>query len=219
MSPYENLRLNIEVSTLQFNIYLHDILLGHDNGHLWYLPCLFLCFIIAKIIFDLIKNNHVLIITLTISIFLVLGSRFIPVGVLRNTANYFIYFCFGMIFNKHSKINLRTGVKILIITLSVLMSFVSLIRPSKLDVLTSLILLCLAYALVSKEDNKINDTISRNSFGIYLFHSPLIYITLAYLANSNPLLVVLISFLIFGTVAFLMTLVVRKTPARFIIGE
>ena len=65
-----------------FNIYFHDILLGHDNGHLWYLPCLYLCFIIAKIIFDLIKSNYVTIIALTISIFLVLGSRLFGGGYL-----------------------------------------------------------------------------------------------------------------------------------------
>lgn len=124
-----------------------------------------------------------------------------------------------MIFNNHNDINIKVRDKILLIALSVLMSTISLIRPSRLDILTSLILLCVTYVLVSKNDNKILDALSENSFGIYLFHSPLIYISFTYFANSNPLLVVLTNFFLFGTVAFLMTHVVRKTPARFIIGE
>lgn len=35
-----------------FNIVVEDILLFNDNGHLWYLPCLFLCFLLGKAIFS-----------------------------------------------------------------------------------------------------------------------------------------------------------------------
>lgn len=62
--------------------------------------------------------------------------------------------------------------------------------------------------------------INKNSFGIYLFHSPLIYITYTLIPNSNPIIILLINFGIFGTVGFILTEIFRKIKIlKFAIGE
>lgn len=57
-----------------------------------------------------------------------------------------------------------------------------------------------------------------NSFGLYLLHSPLIYITFTYLLNSSPIVVSLLNFFVFGGLAYLMTVLIRKTPMKLLIG-
>ncbi len=57
-----------------------------------------------------------------------------------------------------------------------------------------------------------------NSFGLYLLHSPLIYIIFTYLLNSSPIVVSLLNFFVFGGLAYLMTVLIRKTPMKLLIG-
>ena len=78
----------------------------------------------------------------------------------------------------------------------------------------------LIYKLVSKiKTNKIIEYVSCNSFGIYLFHSPLVYITFSKMANYNPKIIIFINFVIFGGLALLLTNVIRILKVKFIIGE
>ena len=71
---------------------------------------------------------------------------------------------------------------------------------------------------ITETPHLIVSAISRNSYGIYLFHSPMIYITYKYLSNSSPIVVVGLN-LIFAVVAYLLTDMIRKTRIRMIIGE
>lgn len=68
-------------------------------------------------------------------------------------------------------------------------------------------------------DNSILNKISNCSFGIYLFHSPMIYITCTYWNDLNPIFVLLINFIIFGFMAFLLTMIIKSSRLKFIIGE
>ena len=70
-----------------------------------------------------------------------------------------------------------------------------------------------------KRTFSIIEKIDKNSFGIYLIHSPLIYITYAYMSDMNPMSVVIMNFVIFGAIAFWITELLRKMHLGVVIGE
>ena len=67
--------------------------------------------------------------------------------------------------------------------------------------------------------NRLMKSLSDNSYGIYLFHSPLIYITYTYFTNSSPWLVLFLNFLVMGGLAWLLTIVISKSRLKFIVGN
>ena len=75
------------------------------------------------------------------------------------------------------------------------------------------------YVIMPEKSCSIVEKIDRNSFGIYLFHSPLIYITFACIPNANPGIVVFVNFIVFGVTAFGLTELVRRTRLKVLIGE
>ncbi|RGP01733.1 hypothetical protein DXA79_08640 [Bifidobacterium pseudocatenulatum] len=83
----------------------------------------------------------------------------------------------------------------------------------------SLIYVLAAYLVVPNHSTAALRKISRNSMGIYLFHSPLIYLSFNFWPNISPWLMVLINFVGFGTIAYGMTELVRKLGLGIVIGE
>ncbi len=80
-------------------------------------------------------------------------------------------------------------------------------------------ILVVLYIIIPNKKISLAECFSKNSFGIYLFHSPLIYITFRYMLNAEPMIVVLVNFVFFGGISLLMTHYVRKTPLKIIVGE
>lgn len=104
--------------------------------------------------------------------------------------------------------------------ISVLCIIINIIVANKfLIYISSIIILYTCYCNFSDNNNKFCNIISKNSFGMYLFHSPLVYITYTYLNNCKPIVVMLVNFIIGGIVSFLITEIIRKTFFRFFIGE
>ena len=85
-------------------------------------------------------------------------------------------------------------------------------------VLIKLVLVFASFVVISNSQNKFADFLSENSFGIYLFHSPLIYITFYYGVYWNPIYVVLLN-IAFGGLACLITMCIRRTPLKIVIEE
>ena len=79
--------------------------------------------------------------------------------------------------------------------------------------------LLLFYTIISHCTNTYLNEVSRRSYGIYLFHSPLIYITACLCPNINPWLMLFINFAVFGIIACLITVYISKSRLKFIIGE
>lgn len=75
------------------------------------------------------------------------------------------------------------------------------------------------YTLIPNKSNRILKFISRNSFGMYLFHSPMVYITFRYWGELNPYFVILFNVFCLGSIATLMTIGLRHSPFAFVIGE
>ena len=67
--------------------------------------------------------------------------------------------------------------------------------------------------------NNILDEISNRSYGLYLFHSPLIYITATLCPNINPWFMLIINFIVLGVIAYFITMWLSNSKLKFIIGQ
>jgi peptidoglycan/LPS O-acetylase OafA/YrhL len=75
------------------------------------------------------------------------------------------------------------------------------------------------YLIIPSNKNEVLIKLSKNSFGIYLFHSPMIYITFKFFSDCNPVWVVGLNFVVWGGLSFILSNWIRKTRFRWIIGE
>ena len=88
-----------------------------------------------------------------------------------------------------------------------------------LTIVIKIIFIFSIYVWIPSNKNKIINIISENSFGIYLFHSPLTYIIYTLDVNANPVVVVGINFIVCGIIASILTILLRKIKLGFMIGE
>lgn len=174
---------NISLKTIIVN----RIILGFDNGHLWYLPTLFLVFIIYAFLFALEKKigiRH----TTRYCVNFIIGVFFYGLQLLFSfptyigfICEYFLWFSLGLILHNmdflYKNSNFRKK-KIILVILCFILTCVSVCKPNLLytNMASFLWILCLFSARLDFE-NKILSILSANSFGIYLLHSPLVYIT------------------------------------------
>lgn len=199
-----------------------------DSGHLWYLPTLFFIFLIYFILYKtlskIIKNNNMIYLVLFIVTVMmqILCKKIVLVTSIYNVLNYSFYFFVGMIINMFNiyKCDIKRKNKVILSLLLIVFIISSIKITNYFYILfaTTMILL-LIYLIAPNKENDCLNKISDNSFGMYLFHSPLIYITYSYLNNFNPFYVVYINFIIFGTTSYLLTKCIKKTKFKFIIGS
>lgn len=205
-----------------YNLFV-NIILGLDNGHLWYCYSLFLIFCISFFI-EKIKISQVkIIVVLAISLL----GYFIPSWVGSGCSNLIWFYLGGYIRkNINDKYKKYYIINILLSTLCIgVFAVVYCFGIEKYRIVIELIkyVFCfsfipLLYGLVSNHTNSLISDISDNSFGIYLFHSPLIYFTFAFIPNINPFLVFLINFGFFGLIAYILSKTIKKTKMKFILG-
>ena len=88
-----------------------------------------------------------------------------------------------------------------------------------LNFVSSIFFLLTLYIIIPNKENEYLSFISSVSFGVYLFHSPLCYITYTFIPNVNPLLVIFLNFIVFGLISILLTMFIKKTKLKVIIGE
>ena len=216
-----------------FEILIKNFFLSSDIGHLWYLPTLFFLFIISELILLIVKKISYIYEKVEI-VFMVIAFILYFVGYriafsyppLMSAYLYFIWFTLGFFLNKRKSIfNPIYNNKILKIIL-VLINIIGLIYYGLADntsVIFDLGVRALTiinlFKLIPNTTNKLLDKLGENSFGIYLFHSPLVYITFSYIPNINPIILIFLNFIIFGGIAWAISILIRKTKLRFVIGE
>lgn len=61
--------------------------------------------------------------------------------------------------------------------------------------------------------------LSKNSMGIYLLHSPMIYTSFAFASEIPPALMLVLNFFGFGSIALILTEIIRALRLQFILGE
>jgi len=214
-----------------FYIVFNKIVLGKDNGHLWYLPTLFFCFflsyIFSAISYKFIKNENIFClinsalagILFFLSVVLHFDSYFYPIG------SYYIWFTLGRLLYVNIQ-NIRKRLTIRVISVVLCMATIVLIlfyfnQRFRLIINTvcSFVWVITFYIFIPNKQFKITQYISKNSFGIYLFHSPLVYITYTYWPNYNPVFVLLINFIGFGSLSLILTELIRHSRFCWLIGD
>lgn len=209
------------------------LLTSNDVGHLWFLPALFCVFVLSEILLSIAEKipgvrKYPEFFLCAVSAALYLEGYRIGFGYppLLSAFNYLIWFALGYFLNAHQnllrKVYRLPGVKWALLALNAgLLTYC--LYANSVGVLLSLgaKALCIvnAYGAMPEKSCSLVEKIDRNSFGIYLFHSPLIYITYANIPNAHPAIVVFINLVICGAIAYGLTALIRRTKLKVLIGE
>ena len=118
--------------------------------------------------------------------FLMIKGININVFNVSSAVKYMFWFQLGYV------VNSMTKQKYNILILSVI-CIVFLFLGRNMYVLSLLLVAFLYYVMPDKEFTLLTET-DKHSYGIYLLHSPLIYITYTFIPNENPLIVVGVNF-------------------------
>lgn len=209
------------------------LLTANDVGHLWFLPALFCVFVLGEIILAVAEKIPVIrkypaIFLCIVSFALYLEGYRIGFGYppLLSAYNYLIWFSVGYLLNVYQnslrKVYGIRGVKWALLALNALLLIYCLWADSVRVLITlGTTALCVlnAYGAMPEKSCSLMEKIDRNSFGVYLFHSPLIYIVFATIPNAHPAIVVFVNLVVFGAAAFGLTELIRKTKLKVLIGE
>ena len=201
-------------------------LLCINIGHLWFLPCLFFIFVIMFFCLSLIRNSKIghLVLFLILSL-LTYKSGILPKYFqLNEVAYYMSFFYLGYLINRikikypnYKKLSIKHILAILLIILCGGVAYH--ITSSGYEFYLSVLLVTLCYIIMPSVKNVTIDAISNCSYGIYLFHSPLIYITAIYMPDINPWLMLFLNFFVFGWVSYLLASLLEKSRFRFVVGK
>ena len=219
-------------------IILEEIITGKDSGHLWYLACLFLIFLVSGAIAVLIDRcerrigAEVLIILIAMMTLVALSflTPLIPnMFYIRDVARYLIWFYFGY----YMFACMRKGPKCVVALVAVIVvtaAIVAMVGTKATEGVYPMqffrntaggaLISGIIYLIIPEKDNKWVRNISENSFGVYLFHSPLIYPVFCYLGYLKPFAIVAITFGIMFPMAYFLTITLKKFyVGRIILGE
>lgn len=212
---------------------LTNFLMSSDVGHLWFLPALFVMFLLAELILNaaeklpLVRRAPALFLCAA-ALGLYLEGYRISFGYapLQSAYGNLLWFSLGYGLcawrDLAVKIFRSRIVKLALAASAIgLLGFEILVAPMSvtMTLLARALFIVSVYGVMTEKTCSVVEKIDRNSFGIYLFHSPLIYITFANIPNAHPAVVVFINLVVFGAVAYGLTSLVRKTKFRLLIGE
>lgn len=215
------------------SILLRCILFGKSNGHLWYLPALFIIFLICNLFFLVVERflkiqakfhlyAYLILLALSIMTRSFLFELSFEISFFQKAIYYLPFFLVGCIICTQKtivdKANQKNSIKLASIIVFVLVAVIS-VYINKSSVLGSTVLVVCIYIFIPRKTNKSMSFIDKNSFGLYLFHSPLIYFMFVYKPNINPIIFALISFVGLGSLALAATLLIRKIGFGILIGE
>lgn len=207
-----------------------------NTGHLWFLTALFIIFIgfftLSKIIkIEKIDKKHIIIDILILLFCLGVYSKtgeiksIFPQAAIYRAASYALWFYVGFCINKYFAFGSKENaykewyVPYLCLLTGALVIFRINHDSGIVKLASTLSLVVTLYIIMPAKTNKVTEYLDRNSMGMFLFHSPLIYISYTFYPNINPILMVFINFVVFGFISSLLTELIRKTPFKFLIGE
>lgn len=218
-AKYQNFLSN----TIFYNI-VHNIILGFDCGHLWYLPTLFFIFIM----FSFYKPNcsFKTDFFLLVMLFLISGfNSYFKYTYLINISSFAIIFFIGLLINKY-KLKTNIGINYIIPLVLSLIVFSNInisnniiysFLYKSIQILFIVIIFRMDFSKFGKV--KMINSISNKSYGIYLLHSPLIYISFCYYPNISPIIMLFINFIFFGGLCYFGSLILEKSRLKFIVGK
>lgn len=193
--------------------------------HLWYVWMLFNVFVLMWGLEKIAQRFSIpptfLLLIGIISLYLS-NQDWVPVIFqIRNTLKYLPYFILGYVTHGHTKSYFYV-ITPLLATGYIFQEYIDSISSSTLYAICG-VSISYALAIITKNASKHHTArlISRNSFGIYLFHPMLIYLVFYYTVSSSlsPLLLCGIVFVFSFLVSFALTELTRKVHLQIIIGE
>lgn len=205
---------------------LKQLCLFMDNGHLWYLPTLFLMFVVTS--FSLGKKGGmkpVYALSLFSIVLFALSGRVPAYFSLNQFSSFYVYFLGGYIIC-HYKEKVFGKCVAGLVMLAVSMALGLLlddIGSGAVEKGASLALSSCAvvgaYCLAASRKIGFLQQVSKDSYGLYLFHSPLIYFMFMKWPDAHPALMLGVNFLVCGLVGWGMVRAVRKLGLGIVIGE
>ncbi len=199
-----------------------------DWGHLWFLPVLFILFVC---LYYPLKGESSIkkdIVILLISLTAVGVSSFIPLfPLLKLSLNWAFWFVLGFYFKRYGFTfpNRKTTLSKLILSATVVsIPLVAMaingILGSAIGFVASLLIVLSSFLFVSERSSKVLSFLGKNSMGIFLFHSPIIYVLFDRFAMSlPPLAMVALCFIVSTTLSICISLALRKARLGVLIGE
>lgn len=212
--------------------YLYNgIFLSKDSRHLWYVLMLFEVFIFFRLMNSIVErfrlSNWWL---LAIAFISYLLANFIPyVFQLSSAFRYLFWFTLGYVFVLHKEVmckvvnNYLLGGVILVVGL--LSSHDISFRVPFISTIIAIAGILLFYHISCDfkriSNNKIFQLISRNSYGVYLYHVFVVYFWFFLFKDYSfsPLLMVVLSFVFSLVLSVLLTEITRKIGMEIVIGE
>lgn len=191
-------------------IYL-DYFLGFNNGHLWFLYALFVIFVISWFINRMfIKLKWGGYLCLAFTCLMQILPNLINTSIFNISAGlkYAFWFQAGLCIRQYGE---KAIAPILICVIGSACFF------HELTPIISLLIVFGLYFIVPNTHNRFTDSLDKNSFGIYLFHSPLIYITYHYFGNASPWLVVCMNLFLWGSISYMLTYIIQRSKINSII--
>ncbi len=204
-----------------------------DVGHLWFLPAIFLTFMLSEVILGiferlpLCKKSPAICFGVASFLFYLEGYRIgFGYAPLLNAFHYMLYFAGGYFVCSQKaffeKLYAVRPLKLCMLAVNIIAAviFVASERSSvAFELLLKVLSILNIFKLMPNKSCSFLEKTDQNSFGIYLFHSPLVYITYSIIPNASPIIVVFVNLIVFGSVAYLLTDLVRRTKLKFLIGE
>lgn len=212
---------------------LRKFVCSSDVGHLWFLPALFITFLLSELILALaesipvIKRYPEVFLCITACGLYLEGYRIgFGYAPLLAVYMYLLWFSLGYAIHKWQRLfryvcSFR-AIKWLLLIMCLLAHIWWGISGSArvlLSLSLKLLFILSVYAMMPEKTCDVVEKVDRNSFGIYLFHSPMIYLTFSIMPNANPIIVIVINLFLFGAIAYALTAWIRKTKLKVFIGE
>lgn len=213
---------------------LHDVLLNNllfqgDTRHLWFLPVLFGCFIVMYAFRKVIERYPLLTLAVTLLAWVASLKLPIPIPVVSAVLYYLVFFYTGyLILRNIERLGFIKSPRFLLPAFIIIVAFCSFTNHILVKFILNILGIffsmgcgwCLS-ALITP--GYISRSLSKNSFGIYLFHPLLIYIAFFSIIESG----IKVSPIIFATLliisvilcSILLTEGLRLLHLHRIIGE
>lgn len=218
MDPIKIL-LDVPGYKFSINLLMQQFILFQNNGHLWYLPTLFLMFVFSA------KHKYgggVKGLFLLSFIFYLVSNNIPNYFSIKQFCQYYVFFMLGYFCCIYkNKILRKSSVGYILCAMSIIASLC--LQEGELGMRIIMLLVSLmfcvgCYTIININKNSILLKLSEKSYGVYLFHSPLVYFMYMLYPNANPILMLFVNFVVCGLVSIGLLEMIKRVGLSFIIG-
>ncbi|MFC0346060.1 acyltransferase family protein [Epilithonimonas hispanica] len=208
---------------------LGDFFIKNDCGHLWFLPTLFGIFIISKYLISFVENSIVLklalfVIAILTSVFNGHFPSFLYINLILKwevffLLGYYVHAYKDVLFDKRYKNLWYLGVIVLPPLLYIRFLTLQTSIGAPIRFVFSILMVLIMYRFMPSKTSELISFFDKNSFGIYLFHAPVIYVVFDNFYYMYPWQLVGIAFFSSCSIALLITYSLRLLKLEIMIGE